>query len=62
MGLKNMGVTPAGVDKLGSGHHHLLLDVDLPPGQHTLRLLMGDEDHVPHDPPISSAKKTITVR
>ncbi len=32
-GLKGMGVAPAGVDKPGTGHHHLLIDVDsLPPG------------------------------
>lgn len=26
-GLKGMGVAPAGVDKKGTGHHHLLVDV-----------------------------------
>lgn len=26
-GLKGMGVAPAGVDKAGTGHHHLLVDV-----------------------------------
>ncbi|HET6588033.1 MAG TPA: DUF4399 domain-containing protein [Oleiagrimonas sp.] len=31
-GLKGMGVAPSGVDKPGTGHHHLLIDVDtLPP-------------------------------
>jgi hypothetical protein len=31
-GLRGMGVAPAGVDKAGTGHHHLLIDVDqLPP-------------------------------
>lgn len=30
-GLKGMGVAPAGVDKPGTGHHHLLIDTDLPP-------------------------------
>ena len=29
-GLRNMGVAPAGVDKEGTGHHHLLIDTDLP--------------------------------
>ena len=28
MGLRNMGVAPAGVVKDGTGHHHLLVDVD----------------------------------
>ncbi len=32
MGLRNMGIAPAGIAKDGTGHHHLLLDVDqLPP-------------------------------
>jgi hypothetical protein len=35
--------------------------IDLPPGTHTLQLLMGDADHVPHDPPVMSKKITIHV-
>ncbi|MGC2078517.1 MAG: DUF4399 domain-containing protein, partial [Xanthobacteraceae bacterium] len=30
-GLRNMGVAPAGSDQPNSGHHHLLIDTDLPP-------------------------------
>ena len=30
-GLHGMGVAPAGSDKPNSGHHHLLIDTDLPP-------------------------------
>jgi len=30
-GLLNMGVAPAGFDKPNTGHHHLLIDADLPP-------------------------------
>jgi hypothetical protein len=33
----------------------------LPPGKHTLQLLLGDQGHVPHNPPIISKKVTITV-
>lgn len=89
IGLKEMGVAPAGVVKANTGHHHLLVDVDaidlkeripadynhihmgngqteviltLPPGAHTLQLLMGDHDHVPHQPPVMSRKITIYVR
>ncbi|MFV8570868.1 DUF4399 domain-containing protein [Marinobacter sp. SBS5] len=29
-GLRNMGVAPAGVDKNNTGHHHLLIDTDVP--------------------------------
>lgn len=35
--------------------------IDLSPGTHTLQLIMGDMNHVPHDPPLVSKKITITV-
>ncbi len=89
MGLRNMGVCPKGVNIPNVGHHHLLIDtelppldepipsdrnhlhfgagetearIELPPGKHTLQLLMGDYDHAPHDPPVYSKKIAITVR
>jgi len=31
MGLSGAGVAPAGIEKANTGHHHLLIDVDLPP-------------------------------
>lgn len=88
-GTRNFGIAPAGVTKPNTGHHHLLIDVpvppldqpipndrnhlhfglgqtetviELPPGKHTLQLLMGDADHVPHDPPLISKRITIYVR
>src|SRR3954453_21989921 len=30
-GLKGMGVAPAGSDKENAGHHHLIIDAELPP-------------------------------
>ena len=30
-GLHSMGVAPAGLDRANSGHHHLLIDTELPP-------------------------------
>jgi Domain of unknown function (DUF4399) len=36
--------------------------IELPPGTHTLQLLMGDADHVPHDPPVMSKRITIHVK
>lgn len=30
-GLKGMGVAPAGIAFDGAGHHHLIIDADLPP-------------------------------
>lgn len=88
-GLQGMGVAPAGVEKAKTGHHHLIIDADLPPadepvpaddkhrhfgggqtevtidlapGTHTLQLIMGDHNHVPHDPTVASEKITITVK
>jgi hypothetical protein len=88
-GIEGMNVVAAGVDEAHSGHHHLIVDADLPenmgmpipaddnyihfgdaststeltldPGQHTLKLLLGDHLHVPHDPPVTSETITITV-
>lgn len=88
-GLTGMGVAPAGVEKPGTGHHHLLLDVnsvdvnaplptddrhrhfgggqtevmlDFKPGAHTLQLLLADQNHIPHHPPVFSERITINVR
>lgn len=33
----------------------------LPPGKHTLQLLLGDFAHVPHQPPVMSKPITVTV-
>ena len=88
-GLKGMGIAPAGVKFENSGHHHLLIDTDVPadanaplpttdqvkhfgkgqtetslelaPGKHTLQLVLGDQNHTPHNPPVVSKKITITV-
>ncbi len=35
--------------------------IDLPPGPHTLQLVLGDADHVPFNPPIVSRKIRIVV-
>jgi hypothetical protein len=35
--------------------------VTLPLGEHTLQLLLGDENHVPHDPPVLSKPIKVTV-
>ena len=35
--------------------------IDLPPGEHTLQLVLGDHNHVPHDPPVLSERITIVV-
>ncbi len=79
---------PAGLEHDNSGHHHLLIDTELPPldqpipndfnhlhfgagqteaeitlkpGTHTLQLLFGDKDHVPHNPPLMSPRIRVVV-
>ncbi len=37
-------------------------ELKLPPGRHTLQLLLGDESHEPTDPPLFSQKITVTVK
>ena len=96
-GLSGMGVAPAGVEKAGTGHHHLLIDrkplgegpegkaelsanlpadehhkhfgggqtevmLTLSPGKHTLQLVLGDQNHIPHNPPVVSPVITVTVK
>jgi len=36
--------------------------VTLPPGRHTLQLVLGDWSHIPHSPPVMSPVITVTVR
>ncbi|MCZ6463062.1 MAG: DUF4399 domain-containing protein [Proteobacteria bacterium] len=35
--------------------------IELAPGSHTLQLLLADQNHVPHDPPLVSERITIEV-
>ena len=83
-----MGIAPAGVQRLNTGHHHVLIDFELPafdrpipadynhidlgngqtevelilpPGPHTLQLLLGDYQHMVHQPPVLSKKIKIIV-
>lgn len=88
MGMRDMGVAPAGIQTPNTGHHHVLIDTDLPPpgeripndrnnlhfgngqtearielppGKHTLQLVLGDHAHFPFNPPLVSQKITVTV-
>lgn len=36
-------------------------ELQLSPGQHTLQLLLGDKNHIPHSTPVLSEKITVTV-
>src|SRR4030088_2518356 len=87
-GLRGMGIAPAAEDRENTGHHHLLIDAELPsldqpilndanhlhfdageteaeitlaPGTHTLQLLLGDKDHIAHNPPVMSPRIRIAV-
>lgn len=96
-GLSGMGVAPAGVEKAGTGHHHLFINrpdlgkgedgmdelegnipsddnhkhfgkgqtetmLTLPAGTHTLQLVLGDQNHIPHNNPVTSDRITITIK
>jgi hypothetical protein len=49
-----------GVKHFGNGQTEAALD--LAPGRHTLQLVLGEENHVPFDPPLMSEKITFTVQ
>ncbi|MGH1418420.1 MAG: DUF4399 domain-containing protein [Hyphomicrobiaceae bacterium] len=36
--------------------------VELKPGTHTLQIVLGDHNHIPHKPPVESKVITITVK
>lgn len=88
-GIKGMEVAKAGTHAPNTGHHHLLIDAEMPaldqpiakdenhmhfgggqtetaltlaPGKHTLQLLLGDGNHVPHHPAVVSKIITIIVK
>ena len=50
----------ANVVHFGGGQTETTLE--LPPGEHTLQLLLGDFSHLPHQPPVMSKRITVIVR
>lgn len=52
---------PADAQHVHFGAGQTETTVTLPPGKHELQLLLGDHLHVPHTPPVSSERITITV-
>jgi Domain of unknown function (DUF4399) len=92
MGAKGIEIAPAGTEKPATGHHHILVDMEIPsgdaagnpmpaednlkhfgkgqtetvltlsPGAHTLQLVLGDGNHVPHEPALKSEQIKITVK
>ncbi|WP_404383091.1 DUF4399 domain-containing protein [Caenispirillum salinarum] len=43
MGLENMGVVPATIPQEGAGHHHVLINTDLPPADEPIP---NDRNHL----------------
>ncbi len=52
---------PLGSDVTHFGGGQTETTVTLEPGVHTLQLILGDHLHIPHNPPVTSEKITITV-
>ncbi|MBT8103834.1 MAG: DUF4399 domain-containing protein [Gammaproteobacteria bacterium] len=52
---------PADAHHVHFGDGSTATDITLDPGQRTLRLLLADYLHIPHDPPVVSDPITITV-
>jgi len=53
---------PADRNHLHFGKGQTETRITLPPGTHTLQLLLGDYEHVPHNPPMMSQKIIVTVK
>ncbi|MEQ1671800.1 MAG: DUF4399 domain-containing protein [Hyphomicrobium sp.] len=53
---------PADANHIHFGKGQTETKIDLKPGQHTLQLVLGDKNHVPHTPPVVSEVITITVK
>jgi hypothetical protein len=52
---------PADKNHLHFGAGQTEARIELPPGKHTLQLVLGDANHIPFDPPVISKKITVTV-
>lgn len=60
---------PALVQPIPSDAHHVHfgkgqteVTITLTPGKHTLQLLLGDANHIPHEPIVASTPITITAK
>jgi hypothetical protein len=53
---------PADENHVHFGGGQTQTTIELAPGQHTLQLVLGDQFHVPHTPPVMSDRITITVK
>lgn len=53
---------PADAQHVHFGKGQTETTVTLTPGKHTLQLLLGDQNHIPHEPPVVSQVVTVTVK
>jgi hypothetical protein len=67
--LIDLDETPAAGQPLPADDNHIHFGggqtettLELEPGTHTLQLLLGDMNHVPHDPPVMSERITVEVQ
>lgn len=61
-GLPDLGLPiPADEHHVHFGDGSTSTEITLPPGEHTLQMLLGDHLHIPHNPPLVSEQITITV-
>ena len=61
-GLPDLGSPiPADEHHVHFGDGSSSTEITLPPGEHTLQMLLGDHLHLPHNPPLVSEQITITV-
>ncbi|MEO1779605.1 MAG: DUF4399 domain-containing protein [Pseudomonadota bacterium] len=52
---------PADDNHIHFGGGQTQVTLDLEPGEHTMQLVLGDLNHVPHSPPVATEVITITV-
>jgi hypothetical protein len=52
---------PSDLNHLHFGAGQTEKKITLKPGKHTLQLVLGDYQHVPHDPPVASERIEVTV-
>ena len=53
---------PASAKLIHFGGGQTQTTLELEPGTHTLQLVLGDKNHIPHNPPVVSEKITIMVK
>lgn len=52
---------PSDLNHLHFGNGQTERKITLPPGRHSLQLILGDDQHVPHDPPVLSERIEVFV-